>query len=1595
MKTVVQPTEGLAKVTALCWSPNNKKMAVCTVDRVVTLYDDTGEKKDKFSTKPADKGPKTYIVRAMQFSPDSSKLAVAQSDNIVFVYKIGLEWGDKKSICNKFHQSSPITCMVWPNNHPNEVVYGLAEGKVKVGQLKNNKPATLYASENYVTALAGSVDGNGVVSAHLDGSIYRFFFDDNGQGPSHTRLTTHPSPAYALGWGQSILVAGNDGNVTFYDQDGGVQKAFDYASDPKVREFTCAATNPTGDAIVAGNFDRFYVYAWDQAAGDWVEAEVKEVENMYSVTALGWKTDGSRLALGALCGVVDLYDACIRRYRYKGRFEFTYVSLSQVIVKRLSSGQRIVLRSHFGCEITKVNIYQDRYVVAHTVETLLLGDLETFRLSEVEWFNPAAGGQKFLLENPAVCLVYQAGELSLIEYGKNDVLGAVRTDYVSAHLLSVVVCEKKGGGGGGEGGPAGKKLGGGYQPFRDEPRMQETKVIAFLLDNQTICLRDFVANASSNINHDCKVDWLELNHRGTLLLFRDKRRQLHLYDVARQQRSTLLNYCTYVQWVPESDVVVAQNRSALSVWYNIHAPDQVTVHQIKGDVEEIWRGEGRTEVIVDEGIREATYLLDEGLIQFGGALEDNDLKGAMEILEAIELTPDAEAMWAKLGQAAHRAEAWAVAQRCAAALGDVGRARYLHRMNKLARSEGEGADHWSVRARVALLDGDAQQAEGVLLAQGKVDEAVAMYQELHRFEDAIRVAEQANHPDAGALRQGHLKMLLESGQEARAAAMKEQEGDWAQAINLYLKGNLPARAAQVVQAKNITQPPGILEQVASALTTAGLHGRAGEFYERMDQLTKALEAYKRGHAYKAATELARRSFPNQVVDLQEMWGDYLVDQKQVDMAINHYIEANASAKAIEAALGSRQWTKAAQLVENLDRDAGRPYYRTLARHYQEVKAWREAEKFFVLGDAAELAVEMYTEVNLWDQAHKLAVAHMSPAEVQGLYIGRAQRLEEQGKLKEAEKLYLTVEEVNMAISMYKNHRKYDDMIRLVSAHRKELLKETHQFLAQQLEMEGALREAERHYAEAGEWLSAVNMYRSNDMWDEAIRVAKVHGGAAASKRVAYAWALALGGEAGAKLLDKLGLIEPAIEYATDSGAFDHAFELARACCQKKVPEIHLKYALFLEDEEKFAEAEREFVTANKPREAIDMYLHQQDWANSLRVAEQYDPAAAPDVYAAQAAFEQGQGNHKAAEQLFLSAAKPELALQMYQDAQLWADALRVAGAHLPHRAGEVQLASQAAQAAAGTGGAKADYLSAGKVWEASQQWSEAVDAYLNAKNGVLPPDDLEEVWDRAVQVARAHCRERYVPTVREVAMRLREVGRHAAAADVLREADLVQEAVDTAVQGEAWDKARDVAGGHADMQEKVAKTFESNMISNENADELMDIGHVSAALDVLAQRDEWDRLWAVAQEKQVPPAQLRGRAARRQVLLRGRRAGAGRGREQPGLRAAEPVRGPHGGHRGGRPGPGGQRGLRGHGCALRRPAPRAAVSARRVGPGGGARLGAERVHGRTDRAGAARPGRRPRHGVRRPVRRPGPAHLHRHRVSCASKCAETAVRSGQ
>lgn len=78
--------------------------------------------------------------------------------------------------------------------------------------------------------------------------------------------------------------------------------------------------------------------------------------------------------------------------------------------------------------------------------------------------------------------------------------------------------------------------------------------------------------------------------------------------------------------------------------------------------------------------------------------------------------------------------------------------------------------------------------------------------------------------------------------------------------------------------------------------------------------------------------------PDKVVQLEEEWGDSLVETKQMDAAISHYIEAGCTLKALNAAVAARQWKKAVHIIKVIDdADTVRKYYEIIAGHFASVK----------------------------------------------------------------------------------------------------------------------------------------------------------------------------------------------------------------------------------------------------------------------------------------------------------------------------------------------------------------------------------------------------------------------------------------------------------------------------------------------------------------------------------------------------------------------------------------------------------------------------------------------------------------------------------
>lgn len=470
---------------------------------------------------------------------------------------------------------------------------------------------------------------------------------------------------------------------------------------------------------------------------------MKDIKNMYTVTALGWKKDGSRLTIGSLCGAVFMFEFVLKRTLYQDKFELTYIAPTQVLLKTIQEPvESLTIESQLGHEIDDVRIMgKDCYIVARTDQSLVFCDLIRNLQSEIPWTS-SGRHEKFYFENPNVCLVFNAGELTLVEYGNNYILGSVRTEFVNPHVISVRLNERG--------------------------NSKNNKKLAYLLDLKTICVIDLIFQTTiTQISNDSKIDWIELNETGTKLLFRDKKMRLMLVDINTGRKQNLLCKVAFVSWVIQSDVAVAQNDSNLIIWYNIDMPEHVTVVPVRGEIMEVTRDEGKTEVHTSDGPSNYVYALDEGLVEFGTAVNDRDFGRAILFLESLGDKPAATAMWHNLSNIAMQRENLIVAQRCYAALGNVTKALYLQETREIAdkfeETSGPDVPCPEVKARIAMLNGDLRLAEQIYLDHGDIESALNMYKTLRRWDEALALGERRGYHLIDNLRDEQMTYLLNSG----------------------------------------------------------------------------------------------------------------------------------------------------------------------------------------------------------------------------------------------------------------------------------------------------------------------------------------------------------------------------------------------------------------------------------------------------------------------------------------------------------------------------------------------------------------------------------------------------------------------------------------------------------------------------------------------------------------------------------------------------------------------------------------------------------------------------------------------------------------
>ncbi|ETO10260.1 hypothetical protein RFI_27118, partial [Reticulomyxa filosa] len=1162
--------------------------------------------------------------------------------------------------------------------------------------------------------------------------------------------------------------------------------------------------------------------------------------------------------------------------------------------------KEFVIGSKNGYEIVDLKIYKNQFVICRTPQTLLLADMglgstAIEKIAEAEnktadekpskSNSTSVGNEKNLATEDSTKFAYSEIEWQHNTYTTNNTASKkksnVRTEFINPHSLSFRNYKKK-----------------------------DTCVIAYLLDLQTIQVLDIKQQLVwCTINHNQPIQWLELNDSCSHLLFLDDHRSLYLFPIHRTSTSPhdnsanshgctlLLNLAKYAQWVPNSSVIVAQNRNNdIYVWYYLCDLNNVFLLQsICGDVVDIERhfDIGQTRVIVlDPGPnKNVYYTLNEIVIRFQTAIEQKDFQEAVNTLSAMRVNcnesqkDELNSLWRQLSEMALQLNDYYVAQRCLIELGDISKAQFLQQ--QILKSQDKNLE----QAYMLILNKQYKRAENIFLQKGDVNRTVEMYLSLNKWKDGIHLAKIKNHPLLEKIKEKQIHYLLSNQQYSEASKTKQSEGDVFGAIKLCIEGGWYNGCADLVVSNRLTidqltKRDVLLDDIVHYLSGSHSYLKCGELLEYFKENARALEMYKEGKCFSRALQLCKKFDKSLCSEMELEWANYLEWQvNDFEQAIHHYLESNHAVEAVQCSLHAHKYQKACQLLDQLSSASAsnnekanislKSLYKQVADYYATVNdnvnlytATKTAEKYYIKGGFVKECILMFLQKDAFEEAKRIATLQFASSfflkipwnstadlvcvqkkqlksnlttEMQTVYAEEIERLENENKLEEAVKLLLCCKDLNRAIELLIKHSQYTKVLEMVQEFEPSRLVEVQLTIAKLLRAQNEFKQAEYHYIRANVTLE---MYKENKLWEDAMRVGKTQGGLNIYKQLAYEYACSLQNHnLAVEMLIEKSLVDKAIDYTLEVEVnFEKAFQIAAKQCPHKANEIHHKYALHLQKLNEFSKAEEEFVAANQPHQIVEMYLNHQMWDEAIRSAQIYAPDILDQIYKARGLTALEEGNIVECERWLILAEDFEILIKIYEERGENAEAIRIANKYLPETV-EKNFHIGKEQ---GTQSLE-ELLKQAQLLKDSGNYEDAVQTLL--KISTSHHKDIEYIiglWEEGLNLSMEKALSNLPETIAVIAQRLYDLGKFKQSAVYWLEINQHLRAIQCYIKCNEYKKAQQVAETYApEHSAMIASEYEKHLIEKGELNQLSQV-NLKMAQNIYASKQEWDKLYAIA-----------------------------------------------------------------------------------------------------------------------------------------------------
>jgi intraflagellar transport protein 172 len=724
IKNLQESIDGMKKIFCVTWSPNLMRLAVAHVDEKriirISLFDEECNKIESFATKPSSKNSKSYIVREMKFSPDSTKLAIAQSDDIIFIYKLGTSWKDKKIICNKFEQNLSVTCMDWPCESYNEIIYGVADGKVKLGHLKSNSSQILYNTDSYVVSITSTNDGRIIFSGHVDNRIYKF---NMNQSSLQVIVNLGELPnCLCLCMNNTLIASGDSNIIRLCDEYGDEITDFDYSSKKDIKEFTCISANNERNQIILGNFSQFVIIGFNTFKQKWEEINYTYIPNYYSITACTWKPYQQGLILGSLCGSVDYFEPLLKKIKLNNNTEISFINNTQIIIR--INKNKITIRSKDEIEESKIKIIDSNFVVISNKNSSIFGNIKEGKYSELEFL---IGNKDQFIFYDEFLVIFSNNNLLIVEFGVNKILASFASEFATMDTVTV--------------------------------KKYNNKIIfAYLVDYSNVNgyeLNSFHKLFTIN-NYEHQINQIELDNSLTKMLLRDNKNNLMIYFFDTEtyvilKRLKISQNCLSATWVPWADILLIQNLDlSIHIWYVLNENGDgynVKLTNIKSKIDNLFFDDINKQHRIITETEELNLNID--LCKLSENITKKDCIEVLKNIEKIESFSSTEekqkliVYWEILKKISLEKHNLFTLQRSYAALDDYSKVIFVNKLLKLQQNKEnlEDKNNILLSSYIYALEKDYDKSERLLTQHKMLNELFQLFIDFHKYDSAIRIVE--------------------------------------------------------------------------------------------------------------------------------------------------------------------------------------------------------------------------------------------------------------------------------------------------------------------------------------------------------------------------------------------------------------------------------------------------------------------------------------------------------------------------------------------------------------------------------------------------------------------------------------------------------------------------------------------------------------------------------------------------------------------------------------------------------------------------------------------------------------------------------------